>query len=110
MLSNLIKKSGMNDEAIAMSCVDVMRVMLNELQFHVNSMIRDNEVTDSKVTAYGMKHFECAMSVADMMNELGLIDNINYVEYFDTLRCNDYDRLIELLNYIKSLQNELIEL
>lgn len=110
MLSNLIKESGMSDKAIAISCVDVMRVMLNELKFHVRSMIRDNEVTNSKVTAYGLKHLECAMSVADMMNELGLIDNTNYVNYFDSLKCNDYDSLLELNSYINSLQNELIEL
>lgn len=110
MLSNLIKETGMNDKAIAMSCVDVMRVMLNELKFHVTSMIRDNEVTNSRVTAYGMKHLECALSVADMMNELGLIDNTNYINYFDSLKCNDYDSLLELNSYINSLQNELIEL
>lgn len=110
MLSNLIKETGMNDKAIAISCVDVMRVMLSEMQFHVNAMIRDNEVTNSRVTPYGIRHLHCAVSVADMMNELRLIDNTNYVNYFDSLRCNDYERLLEINNYIKSLQNELIEL
>lgn len=110
MLSNLIKETGMNDKAIAMSCVDVMRVMLNELHFHISSLIRDNEVTNSKVTAYGLKHLECAFSIADMMNELGLLDNTNFVNYFDSLKCNDYERILELNTYITSLQNELIEL